>query len=326
MTTQSWFDPDRVFKNLADYEAFIGQPYDALCGEMQRRFDQEFQSEDRQAEWETMRAEVAGHLSSIEVFDQPADVLAERIATGFYQTFYLEQALLTMSAVRDDFFGEIVEVRGLETVTKIIAEDGGIQFALPHYGPHFLVHLLLSKLGLQCFAGGALTDSFGAGHVAWAKRLGIDLGDAEGIDFTENFGRAMAALVQAGKSLTLYPEYSRSTRLGRHTTTFLGQTVHLPTGVARLAKMSNRRLVGVRIQRVAAFRYVLEFGPFLSVGLGDDQLDVPEAARQIMAWTEGMIRENPEQWEGWRYYRIMKANGLQVLLRNLAAQRRRQAS
>ena len=45
-----------------------------------------------------------------------------------------------------------------------------------------------------------------------------------------------------------------------------------------------------------------------------------------MAWVEGMVLDNPEQWEGWRYYRIMKANGLQVLLRNLAAKRRRMAS
>ena len=63
-----------------------------------------------------------------------------------------------------------------------------------------------------------------------------------------------------------------------------------------------------------------------SVGLEEGQLDVPEAAAQIMTWVEGMVLDNPEQWEGWRYYRIMKANGLQVLLRNLAAQRRRMAS
>jgi lauroyl/myristoyl acyltransferase len=326
MTTQSWFDPDRVYKNLDDYQAFIGKPYTALCTEMQARFDTEFQDQERQDERAKLRDEVHGHLSSIAAFQANAASAADEIADGFFQTFYLEQAVLTMSAGREDFFGDIVEVRGLERVQKIIEEDGGVQFALPHYGPHFLVHLLLCKLGLRCFVGGALTDSFGAGHLDWAATLGIDTGDVEAVDFTASFGRAMAAIVKSGKSLTLYPEYSRSSRLGRHTTEFLGQTVHLPTGVARLAKMSNRRLVGVRLHRVAPFRYVLEFGPFLSVGLGDDQLDVRQAAAQIMAWVEGMVLENPEQWEGWRYYRIMKANALQVLLRNLAAKRRRMAS
>jgi lauroyl/myristoyl acyltransferase len=326
MTTQSWFDPDRVYKNLDDYRAFIGKPYTALCADMQARFDAEFQADERQAEWSALRDEVHGHLTSIAAFQADADAVADEIADGFFQTFYLEQTVLTMSAGREDFFGDIVEVRGLERVQEIIAEDGGVQFALPHYGPHFLVHLLLCKLGLRCFVGGALTDDFGSGHLDWGATLGIDTGEVEAVDFTASFGRAMASIVNSGKSLTLYPEYTRSSRLGRHTTEFLGQTVQLPTGVARLAKMSNRRLVGVRLHRVAPFRYVLEFGPFLSVGLEEGQLDVPEAAAQIMAWVEGMVLDNPEQWEGWRYYRIMKANGLQVLLRNLAAQRRRMAS
>lgn len=326
MTTQSWFDPDRVFKNLDDYREFIGRPYAALCAEMQARFDAESQEDDRRTDWSSMRDEVYGNLTSITAFQADAATNAADIADGFYQTFFLEQAILTMSAGRDDFFGDIVEVRGLERVQELIAQDGGVQFALPHYGPHFLVHLLLCKLGLRCFVGGALTDDFSTGHLEWAATLGIDTGEAEAVDFSASFGKAMASIVNSGKSLTLYPEYTRSSRLGRHTTEFLGQTVQLPTGVARLAKMSNRRLVGVRLHRVALYRYVLEFGPFLSVGLDEDQLRVPEAAAQIMAWVEGMVLDNPEQWEGWRYYRIMKANGLQVLLRNLAAKRRRMAS
>ena len=326
MPHTSWFDPDRLFKHPEDYAEFVGRPYDALCELMTARFERESASDARIQEEIQFRDELEAHLSSVDVFDQGPSELAARIASGFFRMFYLEQTLLTLSAGRADFFEDIVEVRGLDRIKAIAAEDGGVQFALAHHGPHFLVHLLLAKLGIECSVGGAMTNEFGDGHRVWADRLNIPLADVEAVDFSDNFGRAMAALVASGKSLTLYPEYSRSKRLGRHTTTFLGQTVHLPTGVARLAKMTQRRLVGVRMVRLAPYRYRIEFGPALSVGTADDQWGVPEAAAEILRFVEEAVIAEPENWEGWRYFRIMKANALQVMLRNLAAERRRKAS
>jgi len=326
MSHASWFDPDRLFKHPDDYAAFVGRPYAELCETMTARFEEESSTPERMAEHKKLRDELEGHLSSIDAFQEQPAVLAGRIATGFFRMFYLEQALLTMSAGRDDFFDGIVTVNGLDRVKDIIAADGGVQFALAHHGPHFLVHLLLAQLGIECSVGGALTDDFGQGHLAWADRLNIPIDTAKAVDFSDNFGRAMAALVASGQSLTLYPEYSRSKRLGRHTTPFLGQTVHLPTGVARLAKMTQRRLVGVRMLRTAPYRYTLEFGPPISVGHAEDQMSVPDAAAEMLRFVEEAVKAEPENWEGWRYFRIMKANGLQVMLRNLAAERRRMAS
>jgi lauroyl/myristoyl acyltransferase len=325
MPEQSWFDPNQTFKNPDRYAGLIGTPYASLCADLQVRFDAEQAQPARQKERDELRAQVADHLTSIQVFDRSPAVLANQIVNTFFQVFYLEQLLLTLSASRDDFFGEIVEIRGLDAVREHVAADGGVQFALPHYGPHFLVHMLLAKLGLGCSVGGAMTDDCAQGHRGWAKLLGIDLDDLEAVSFTDGFGKAMAQLGRSGRSLTMYPEYSRSKRLGRYTADFLGQTVHLPTGVAKLAKLTERKLVGVRLHRTEKYRYILEFGPTFSVGNATGQTDVPTAAAAIMGWVEQMVLEDPELWEGWRYYHLMKANGFKVLLRNLAASRRKLA-
>lgn len=318
MSTQSWFEPDRFIKHFDDYAALRDLDPDALLSRLEARWEQEAGTARRRAAQAELETLLAGHLESLEAWPTGPQPAAGDLADQLLRVTWLEQLALALVLHRDDL-GGLIEIEGLDEVRALLAEHAGVQFALAHHGPHFLVHILLARFGLAAMAGGAHSAAFADGARTWAKAAGVDDRGSDGIDFGDDFRAEMAALLAAGHSVTLYPEYSRSRRLGRLTVPFLGQTVHAPTGVVRLAQAFGRPLVTVALHRTAPFRYVLRFRSLGVVETGEDA--VQQGATAVFSWLEDLVSQDPGSWDGWRWFHVMKANGFQVLLRNLARER-----
>ncbi len=310
MTTQSWFDPDRVFKNLDDYLPLRELPYDVLCEQLQARFDAEQASPEGIARHRKLVERLEPQVERFGDGDQ-----AEAIARGFAQTFYLEQLLLALKLSSPDVWGEALRVVGAEEAQAAAAS--GAVFVLPHMGPHFLAHVMLHAAGLPSFGAGAVSGPMAEGVKRTAALHGIDLGGATEVDFDADFKATLIQLLASGHSATLYPEYSRSPRLGSLTVDFLGHRVHAPTGIARLAQGLGKPMIGVRLRRRGAYRYDLVFGPVWRPTAPDE---VHDAIRDVFAWVEAAVEEDPTSWEGWRYFGRMKDNGMRVLLQQFAQQ------
>ena len=309
MTTQSWFDPDQVFKAFDRYEHLIGTPYAELCQQLQARFD----AEQATAEGQARVAALADRLTpDLARFDEPG--LTRAISERFPQVFHLEQLLLALSMSRPEFTAEAVEPVGLDAARACVAE-GGI-LVMPHQGPHFVSHLILPLLGIHSFGAGSITGPMTAGMQRACAVHGIDLGDLTSVDFTANFKLALMELLASGRSVTLYPEYSRSTRIGSATTRFLEHEVHLPTGIGRLAQGFQRPMLGVRMRRVAPYRYQLVFGPRWEAPA--DEAEIVPTMRRVLAWVEDAVSEDRLSWEGWRTFGRMKDNGVKALVRQFA--------
>jgi len=319
MTPQSWFDPDRFYKHFEEYAPLASMDYDAMCAELASRWAAERDEPARVAERAALRESLTGHFQSIEAFRGDPAGRAAAASERFFEMFYLEHLALVLAMGRPDFFSEIVTVEGVEVLESAIAQAGSCVFALPHFGPHFAAHLMMIKLGYGAFASGSQTADFTRGHVKIAEHHGIDLGGIDGVDFDGDFKTNLMKLMFAGQSVTLYPEYSRSSRRGSFTASLFGQTVHAPTGVARLAAGFGKPVVGVSLQRRGTFRYSLVFDRAWTVEPGEEGIQA--VVTDIFAWIEAMVLASPGDWEGWRYYHIMKANGLNVIMRSFAQAR-----
>lgn len=318
MSTWSWFEPDRFIKHASEYADLRDIEVETLLTRLEARWEAESGTERRQAAHTELETLLAGHLESLDAWPEGHTTDAGVLADQMLRVTWLEQLTLALVLHREDL-GGLVEIEGLETVRALIADHGGVQFALAHHGPHFIVHMLLARFGLAAMAGGAHSAEFAAGAQEWARAAGFDVSNSDGVDFGDDFRAEMAALLAAGHSVTLYPEYSRSRRLGRLTVPFLGQTVHAPTGVVRLAQAFARPLVTVALHRTAPFRYVLRFQSLGIIDSGEDAVE--QTAVEVFSWLEGLVREDPGSWDGWRWFHVMKSNGFQVLLRNLARER-----
>ncbi len=310
MSRQSWFDPDRVYKHLDEYLPLTQTPYAELCETLQARFDEEVASPEGQARQAKLANRLREHLAR---FDD--DGLPDRIAARFHQVFYLEQMLLGLSLSQPNFFGDVIRVHGLEEAKAAAAETGAI-FVLPHMGPHFIAHLAINRCGLHAFGAGAISGPMANGLLRTAALHGIDMGNTREVDFDQDFKSNLMGLLAAGKSITLYPEYSRSPRLGALTVPFMGHDVHAPTGIARLASGFAKPMIGVHLHRRAPYHYDLVFGDVWQPAPHGDSEGVHQSMRDIFGWLEHVVKADPLSWEGWRYFGIMKDNGMKVVLKN----------
>lgn len=297
-----FFDPDHYYKHFADYTDLAELSWPQLTAALSARWAEERPD-----------AEIAEFAELVRGFDLGVD--ADAVARQWFRVFHLEQLAFALG-LRNAVAHGALTVEGDGPVRELLARDGSVVFVTPHHGPHFLVHALLPMLELGAFGGGKVSEEIVSGIKGVCDLHDIGYDDLDGVDFTGDFKQVLMQLMFSGKSITLYPEYSRSPRRGSHTASFFGRTVHAPTGVARLAAGFQRELVMVRLERRGDFRYALVLGPTWTVS--NDEAAIRSTIDALFAITDALVQSDPGTWQGWRFLDVMQNNGVQALLRKMA--------
>ena len=301
---QSWFDPDRFYKNFAEYTPLARMGWPELTATLAARWERE-----------RPERELADFARLVEGFELGLDGAA--VAERWFQVFCVEQLAFALGLPKALACGALT-VEGDAPVRAILERDDSAVFVTPHHGPHFLVHAMLPMLGLGAFGGGKVSEAIVSGIKGVCDLHGIAYDDLDGVDFSGDFKQVLMQLMLSGKSITLYPEYSRSPRRGSHVASFFGRTVHAPTGVARLAAGFQRELVMVRLERRGDFRYSLVLGPTWQVA--HDEAAIRGTIDEVFAITDRLVQSDPGTWQGWRFLDVMQNNGVQALLRQMVEQ------
>jgi lauroyl/myristoyl acyltransferase len=302
----NFFDPDHALKTFADRRHLAALPWPELVAHHEARWAQ-----DRPAE------EIADLTEDIAAFGV-SGVDAAAAAARWFTVFWLEQSALSLG-LRGALAAGDLRVEGDGPVRERLAAEGSVIFALPHMGPHFLVHLLLPMLGLGAFGAGKVSAELVSGLREVADLHQIQVDEVDGVDFTADFKQVLASLLWRGSSIALYPEYSRSSRRGGATVPFLGRLVHAPTGIARLSQAFGRAVVFVHLRREGPFRYRLVLDAPREAPV--DEAGVIALTGALFARTEDAVRRDPGSWQGWRFLDVMSNNGVQAVLAGLVAAR-----
>ena len=302
----NFFDPDHALKTFADRRSFAALPWPDLVAHHEARWAVERPVE-----------EIADLTEDISAFNV-SGVDAAQAAARWFEVFWLEQSALSLG-LRGALAAGDLRVEGEGPVRARLAAEGSVIFALPHMGPHFLVHLLLPMLGLGAFGAGKVSAELVEGLREVAELHQIQVDDVDGVDFTADFKQVLASLLWRGSSIALYPEYSRSSRRGGGTAPFLGRLVHAPTGIARLSQAFGRAVVFVHLRREGPFQYRLVLDAPLEAPV--DEAGVLALTATLFARTEAAVRRDPGSWQGWRFLDVMSNNGVQAVLAGLVAAR-----
>ncbi|WP_224368789.1 LpxL/LpxP family acyltransferase [Hyalangium versicolor] len=317
----SFFHPYRFYLGFEFYSCFSRFDHESLCDIMTRIFEKESALAAPRSESDPRIREIAGYLrrSSPSVGD--AEQRALEIAREGARIFLLDHLVLLLSLSRPGFFDDIVKVKGIERLKELIREDGSCLLVTPHIGPHFILTLILAKLGVRVMTGGGVTQEFVDAVVRIVQHYGLVFEQLPGFTFTDDFKARCEQLIASGTSIMLYPEYSRSARRGNLVVDFLGSAVHAPTGIARLAQQARRRVVMAVLRPRAPFTYELSIGPEWSPPPSGDEAAVEDLIRSIFQHVEQLVVEQPEAWMGWEFFGTMKGNALEAMSRQFSKDR-----
>ncbi|WP_018390115.1 lipid A biosynthesis lauroyl acyltransferase [Ancylobacter sp. FA202] len=113
----------------------------------------------------------------------------------------------------------------------------------------------------------------------------------------------LAAVLDQGKHLGILVDQARR---GGPTVQFFGQPCSANPTIARLARLYECPVHGVRVIRLPEGRFRIQCTPALNLPRdGNGKIDVDGAMQMITSVVEGWVREHPEQWT-WFYKRWRK--------------------
>ncbi|PKJ54483.1 LpxL/LpxP family acyltransferase [Bacillus sp. SN10] len=176
-------------------------------------------------------------------------------------------------------------------VTEIIKEP--CIFAIPHFGLHMLVPLILGEL--------------------IPKRYILTTGNKDAIDVYSSINtilpnnkleflqipdiwilKKLINGYKQGNYPAIYPELSSSNDKNLFTLNLFNEKVHVPMGIEHLSRLCHSKVIPVVMTYNT--KYELHFGPALQY-TNEGSILIP-----LFNWLENIVKRYPDQWFGWRLF------------------------
>lgn len=256
------------------------------------------------------------YLAAYNYFGMSEEECVRLYTDKYFEFFYLDQ-IKYMTGFQCDGFHEklkVVDKVGIDDIQK----KTSVVFALAHNGPHYFVPLYMASLGYNVsFSGG-----FGL-HIENGFKNMLKIYNCKGsvgaVNFDDDYFKNCQKVIKNGGNMMMYPEYSRSPRVGTLVTDFYDKPLHIPTGAIRLGEMFNLPVVLVYLRKVqSGYELVYEkvYHPTkfkILLGQKKTYKKIQAKALDMFNIIKEVVYEKPEYWECWRYFGIIQENTRKAL-------------
>jgi hypothetical protein len=263
------------------------------------------------------------YFAEFNYFGLPQEECVAKYADKYFEYFYLDQVTLMSSFLYPGFIDsfEIVDNVGY----KDILSKSSVVFAIGHNGPHLFTPFFFHALGYPVTFSGGFGSHIEKGVNEYQKAFGINI-EASFVKFDDFYFENCKKKLEAGSNLLIYPEYSRSPRVGNLTTDFFNTKIHVPCGAIRLGDQFKLPVILIYMKKVNnkyqivfdSVYYPVKF-KFLK-GRKKVYNEIQENSLKLFESLRSEIYTNPDYWEGWRYYNIMRENTKKALSPNSEAE------
>jgi lauroyl/myristoyl acyltransferase len=205
---------------------------------------------------------------------------------------------------------QLLKIEGLNYARELIEKHGNCLFIPLHIGPFQSLPFLLSDLGFK-ISQPLVNDNqkFLDGLNNFKSHMNYE--NLRFLPFQDGFFEKCISDINQGQILCLYPEWTASGKIGSLSSELLGNKVHCPTGVARMALKQKLPIMSVEYVKDSKHSYSLKFGKVWHVST---DVQVKDVTLDIFSWINSFVSKHPEQWKGWSFYEDMKFNALASML------------
>jgi hypothetical protein len=303
--------PEQYYKTAIKLETF-----DALEKYYENLYEQEKKTELFQGLYSRIQRWFNEYLAEYNYFGMSGEECVKLYTDKYFEFFYLDQIKYMTGFVCEGFDQKlkIVDKIGLENLQK----KTSVVFALAHNGPHYFVPLYLAYLGYDVSFSGGFGPHIESGFKNVVSTYKCK-GSTGAVNFDDHYFENCKKVIKNGGNMMIYPEYSRSTRVGTLVTDFYDKPLHIPTGAIRLGEMFNLPVVLVYLRKVE-LGYELVFDKVFKptkfkflLGKKNTYKRIQMKSLDLFNIIKEVVYEKPEYWECWRYFGIIQENTRKAL-------------
>ena len=214
-----------------------------------------------------------------------------RILDGQWENFgrYIAEMAIMDRLTYDS---DRVEVVGMEKLRALGRQDMPSVFISGHFSNMEIMASVILAAGVDCvITGRAANNPYVNERVIESRRrYGVTLYAPKGSDGT----RELLSAIKRGQSVALMNDQKNNQGVGAP---FFGHLSHTASGPTKLALRSSGMLQPLSVTRLKGARFrVTVHDPIVLERTGNRTADVEAGVRQVNAFVEQRVREQPTEW------------------------------